>query len=343
MRTKGVCYDCGRVMLGQNWRPTFPTATVRRELQIIRDDLHCNAVRLQGENIDRLMFAAETALELDLSVWFSPELWDRDADETLAHIERGARAAETLRSRFPDQVVFSVGSEVSLFTQGYFEGRNVLERISHPGFIPAARAGQHNGPLNAFLGRAVTATRSEFHGAITYASVALETVDWSPFDIVGVDMYRDSRIRDVYPKLLQRYLSFGKPLANMEFGCCTFKGAEDLGGRGWDVVDWTQMPPRLKQNYEYDQATQATELGELLRLNDSAGVDATFVFTFQDSAGGVPEGLMPLVRSLSFDPDLVRYGLVKSHLDGTHGKVYPDMTWEPKESFRTVAEYYAQH
>ena len=28
---------------------------------------------------------------------------------------------------------------------------------------------------------------------------------------------------------------------------------------------------------------------------------------------------------------------------GKHGDTYPDMTWEPKESFRAVARFYADH
>ena len=45
MNGKGVSYDVGRVM-GLNWRPVFDPAVVHRELEIIRDDLHCNAVRI---------------------------------------------------------------------------------------------------------------------------------------------------------------------------------------------------------------------------------------------------------------------------------------------------------
>ena len=71
MRRKGVLYDVGRV-LWVNWRPVFDPAVVRRELQIIREDLHCNAVKICGRDIGRLTVAAKTALELDLEVWFSP-------------------------------------------------------------------------------------------------------------------------------------------------------------------------------------------------------------------------------------------------------------------------------
>ncbi len=55
MNRKGVCYDVGRVMMGGNWRPNFDPRIVHRELGIIKNDLHCNAVRICGLDIDRLM------------------------------------------------------------------------------------------------------------------------------------------------------------------------------------------------------------------------------------------------------------------------------------------------
>jgi hypothetical protein len=54
MDIKGVCYDIGRVYGGRFLtRPVFDPAATGRELQIIRDDLHCNAVRFQGRDISR--------------------------------------------------------------------------------------------------------------------------------------------------------------------------------------------------------------------------------------------------------------------------------------------------
>jgi hypothetical protein len=43
-------------------RPTFDRTVVHRELKIIKNDLHCNAVKIQGFDIDRLVIAAEDAL-----------------------------------------------------------------------------------------------------------------------------------------------------------------------------------------------------------------------------------------------------------------------------------------
>src|SRR6266705_657818 len=43
MNRRGVCYDAGRVMWGQDWRPDFSPVEMHRELEIIKNDLHCNA------------------------------------------------------------------------------------------------------------------------------------------------------------------------------------------------------------------------------------------------------------------------------------------------------------
>ncbi len=52
MDVKGVCYEVGRAYSGYFLtRRVFDPATTRRELQIIRDDLHCNAARCQGTDV----------------------------------------------------------------------------------------------------------------------------------------------------------------------------------------------------------------------------------------------------------------------------------------------------
>jgi len=64
MKRKGVCYDVGCVM-GMNWRPKFDVKVVHLELEIIKNDLNCNAVRIVGLNMERLMIASEDALKQD--------------------------------------------------------------------------------------------------------------------------------------------------------------------------------------------------------------------------------------------------------------------------------------
>lgn len=344
MQLKGVCYDVGREMLGRDWRPDFDPATVRREIEIIRDDLHCNAIRLQGRDVPRLTTASRYALDLGLEVWFSPELWDATLVPTAEYLSDAAGAAQELLETAPGRVVLSVGSEVLLFSAGLIPGENVLERLANPKLRELILAPSTQASLGVFLARLAEVARHRFHGKLTYASVGMEKVDWSLFDYIGVDLYRGDPMFDRYPEVLRRYTSLGKPVVNTEFGCCTFRGAERMGGRGWQVVDWSKWPPRLTGEYAYDQTAQARELTELLRMNDEAGVHGTFVFTFVETGAGLPSDReRGALRLVDFDPDLPRYSLVKNVAERTTRAPYPDLPWEPKESFHAVAEYYARH
>ncbi|QBD81129.1 abortive infection protein [Ktedonosporobacter rubrisoli] len=335
MKRNGVCYDVGRVMMGDNWRPVLDPHILRRELEIIRQDLHCNAVRICGLDLERLMLASEEALKQGLEVWLSPEMWDRSQAETLDHLSRVALAAEQLRKAFPQRLILSVGSELTLFMQGIVEGNSFLERLHNPAMWEQIKAGAHNGPLNAFLRKANEAVRAVFRGQLTYFSVPLETVDWSPFDFVGVDMYREARIREKYGDLLKRYLGYGKPLIIGEFGCCTYQGAEQAGGRGWDILDFTASPLQLNGTYVRDEALQARELSEMLAILENVGVEGAFVFTFVTPT-------FPTHEDARYDLDMASYSLVKSLANGC-GTRYPELPWEPKEAFAAVAEYYRLH
>jgi len=54
--------------VGQDWRPEFSAEEARRELQIVRNDRHCNAVRIGGQDLGRLMAAGGHALDCGLQV-----------------------------------------------------------------------------------------------------------------------------------------------------------------------------------------------------------------------------------------------------------------------------------
>jgi hypothetical protein len=64
MRGKGICYVTGFVLNGAISRECFDPEVVERELRIIRDDLHCTAVRVIGGDPERLELAAACAASL---------------------------------------------------------------------------------------------------------------------------------------------------------------------------------------------------------------------------------------------------------------------------------------
>jgi hypothetical protein len=346
MKRKGVCYDVGRDLYG-DWRKDYSPEIVHHELDIIKDDLHCNAVRICSRDVGRLAVASEYALKQGLEVWFSPELWNKSPETTLDYTAKAAETAERLRRQFPDKMVMSVGSELTLFMKGIVEGSFLWQRIGNAFKGDFVKSGKHNKPLNDYLFRVAKAVRQVYDGRLTYASLPFEQVDWKPFDFIGVDHYRATRIKDKYADMLKPLLNQGKPVVIIEFGCCTYQGAEDAGGQAFNIVDikslvMHQLPllgrlirPRLNGNYVRDEELQAREIIDQLQILDDSGVDGAFVYTFV-----FPNN--PYNENPRNDLDMASYSLVKSYEGGKHGVTYPNMTWEPKESFNAIANYYGK-
>lgn len=310
---------------------------MRRELEIIYGDLRCTAVRICGLGVDRVVTAAEMALEAGLETWLSPEMWDHEPVQVLDYLAGAARAAEVVRRRWPGRVVLSVGSELTLFMRGILPGDTVLDRVGSPVRIAQTMLRlkvlrTHNKPLNCFLAQAASAARDTFRGPLTYASVPIEAVDWTPFDIVSVDYYRGKKNRRTYGEGLRHYLADGKPVVVTEVGCCTYQGAEDKGGRGFLIVDRKQ-PDQVKADYVRDEALQAHEVSYMLGVIQGAGVDGAFVYGFASpTLIHQPDPL--------HDFDMASYSLVKALPAPAADSTYPGMSWEPKQSFGAVADFY---
>ena len=128
MRARGISYDTGFVRNGAISREGFVPEVVERELRIIRDDLHCNAVRVIGGDPDRLEIAATLAADLGLEVWFSPYPLELSTEQMLPLFADCAERAERLRSSGAD-VVFVTGAELSLMNKGFLPGDNLDERV----------------------------------------------------------------------------------------------------------------------------------------------------------------------------------------------------------------------
>jgi hypothetical protein len=338
MRGKGISYDTGFISKGRNAREPFDPEVVERELRIIRDDLHCNAVRVMGGDPERLEFAATYAADLGLEVWFSPYPLELTTDELLSLFADCAERAERLRRRGAE-VVLVTGAELSLMNTGFLPGDTLderLELLNEPQrlreLIPEVTA-----RVNEFLAKAAALVRERFGGKITYAAIPLERVDWTRFDLVSVDLYRSIEVADRFTEGVRALVAQGKPVAITEFGAATYRGAGDRGARGLEIVEHdkdTGAPVRLNGEYVRDEEGQAAYLRELLEVFEAEGVDSTFVFTF---------ALHDFLHRPDGDPredlDLASYGIVKVFED-RHGEAYPDLTWEPKAAFRMLAEYH---
>ena len=308
------------------------------------------------------MTTAEDALGQGLEVWLSPELWNESPEATKSYTAKAAEAAEKLRKKHPDKLVLSVGSELTLFMKGIVPGGNLNQRLQNAFSGEFVKSGEHNKPLNDYLARVNQEVREIFKGKVTYASLVWEAVNWKLFDFVSVDHYWSAKIKDRYLELLTPAFASGKPVVITEFGFRTYEGAAtSTEGMAGDIIDYKprpsmiasyllnkvlssifgrqSAPPKMKLkkgNWLRDEESQALELVGQLETLDQARVDGTFIQTFVSPTA-------PYSDDPRKDLDMNSYSLVKSYEGGRHGTTYPDMTWEPKESFRAVADYYAKH
>ncbi|MGX4653187.1 hypothetical protein ACWCHM_05820 [Micromonospora sp. SCSIO 07396] len=326
MRVFGMNYDTGFVSAGSTTHEPFDSDVVRSDLRVIRDELHCDAVRITGGVQDRLELAARSAAETGLEVWYCPFTNGLDRAGLMAFVLDGAERAERLR-RDGVPVVYLAGSEISLFTDGFLPGRDLTERMAlftDPmrlrEAVPAARAA-----VRDFFAEAVPAVRERFGGPVGYASIPLEDVDWTPFDIIASDAgYRDATNAAAFPQSLAAAVGQGKPYAATEFGCCTFRGAGDVAGTTEPVAyDGHGRAVRLTAELERDEEGQARYLVDLLRDYEAGGVEAAFVYTFANRH-------LPTTDEPGHDYDLAARGIVR---------VLPDGSWTPKAAFHAVADY----
>jgi hypothetical protein len=198
-----VIYDAGTVF-GRGQRPTrrhLAEGVMRRQIEVIRDELHATHVRVVASDPARLDTVAVAVVEAGLGLWYSPAVFDCDPEETTRRTFAMACHAEALRRRLGSEVTFVAGSEASLFVRGLVPGKGLTGRFAR---IKADPSLLHRGDLARYLNALAAELRPVFKGPLTYASLSFEQPDWRSFDIVGVDHYRDDRVKDRYPRCWNR-------------------------------------------------------------------------------------------------------------------------------------------
>ncbi|MEV0179860.1 abortive phage infection protein [Streptomyces sp. NPDC050625] len=324
---RGVVYTVGD---GETPGTAFSTARMRKDIRVIRDELHADTVEVTGDGVERLTATAAEAAERGLHIWLQPTLGDVPERDILEHLAETGRFAERLR-RQGASVDFSVGCEFWLFVPGIVPGATVLERVRNllEGRVDHARTQRR---LDRFTRKAAAAGRSVFRGPLSYAAAQDDQVDWSLFDIVGIDYYSYFRRRADHAAELRRYLRRGKPLAITEFGTCAYVGAPEAGGMAWDVVDHDKHPEEIKGHPVRSECTQAAHVVDVF---SSMNLYAAMAFEF----------VTPDAPHRPDDPrhdlDMASYSLtktIKDHPDDPGS----DWHWEPKQAFHALAHRYAR-
>ncbi|MFF0342596.1 hypothetical protein [Kribbella sp. NPDC004875] len=317
MHAIGVNYDTGLRYDGRDTHERFDADVARQDLAVIANELRAPAVRVSGNDPDRLEAAGEAALAAGLDLWFSPVPMDLEPDAFIAFLADCAGRAEKLRQSGRGEVVLVLGCELSVFCKGFIPGGTSGERLAvmadpatwtDPAKVTELQAGLARwGDVQQQL---VSAGRGAFGGRITYAAGMWEDVNWDLFDIVSVDAYRDAANRATYADELRARSKWGKPVVATEFGCCAYRGAADRGGTGWMIVNRSVDPPALNGAFERREEEQVEYLYALVEEFDRIELAAAFWFSY---AGF---GLPHRPDDPAHDLDLSSYGLVAVGDDG---------------------------
>lgn len=326
--TRGICYDAGVRYEGSfQSRPHWDENQVRRDFRTIRQELGCNAVLIMADTPGRLEAASRIAAEAGLAIWLQPRLFDRPPRRIREFVSDAAVIAENLR-RDGAEVGLVVGCELTLSANGMLPGPTFWTRAMllpvTAWLLPIA-----NRRLRRLLGELVTVARERFHGPVSYGAGDWEQPDWSIFDVVGLDSYRDEHNSVQYGDNLRRIVEEGRAAGQhvmiFEFGTCAYAGSSLRASQASDVLRGTGQRMRVKAGIERNEEEQARYLAELFDAFALAEVDGTFVWGFSEPA---------LYRSMDNpekDLDLASYGIVANH---------PDGSWDTKRAFHTVAAEY---
>jgi hypothetical protein len=323
---RGVNYDVGTRFAGALSRTSWEPAYVRRELSTVRHELGANAVQLVGTDVDRLLEAAEAAIDAGLAIWLEPRPFDQPAGDAVELFRTVAVAAQQRRDSGVD-VTMSLGVEHTIFLDGLVPGADFWERATN---LERADPLVVDRRLDDVLRDAAAAVRAEFDGPVTYAAGAWENVDWSRFDLVGVNLYRDSTNAATYPRHVRALHRHGRPVVITEFGCCSYVGAAERGGTGFMIVDWTGPQPILRGPPVRDEDVQAGYLDELLDVFVANRVHGAFVWDFIE-----PDS--PYSPDPAHDLDMAGFAIVRCDGPGSPDDYATTGRWTPKKAFETVA------
>jgi hypothetical protein len=283
-----INYKGMRMMVGWKGMPRTPMDITEEKLDIIHNELGCNAVIIFGntEFEDDLIEAGRVAIGKGFDrIYIAPMYLDLPVDETVENIGKFARKVKTLRE-MSDSIVFMVGHEFTMDAYGIVPGETYAERsgfpYEHPEWMRSTYWKMLNSVLPHAFKRIIALCRENYGYQIAYAATIDEAesiVPWSDpiFESVGSDAYIWDKI-GLTGNWVVNHLSglkrFGKPVNSTEWGCLTYKGAIQGGWEGFWLSD-TELPA-------YDEDEQARYIAQYCGVLNRARISGAFYTQMDD-------------------------------------------------------------
>jgi hypothetical protein len=277
-----INYKGMRMMVGWKGMNPIPIDVTDEKLDIIHNELVCNAVLIFGntEFEDDLIEAGRLAIRKGFDrIYITPMYLDVPLDETVENIGKFSEKVKALR-QLSDSIVFMVGHEFTFDSYGLVPGETYPERLAYPIDHPNWDTEVKRVLPSAFK-RIIALCKDNYGYQITYAATIMECesnlVPWSDpiFESVGTDAYVWDKVgwtQDWIVDHLARLKRYGKPVNSTEWGCLTYKGAS----QEWGFTDADLA------RYPYDEDEQANYVAQYGNMLNKAGISGAFYTQIDD-------------------------------------------------------------
>jgi len=270
-----------RMMVGWKGMSPIPTDVTDEKLDIIHDELGCNAVIIFGntEFEDDLIEAGRLAIQKGFDrIYVAPMYLDLSAGETVDRIGRFAKKVKALR-QMSEAIVFMVGHEFTFDMYGIVPGETYPDRLRYP-LEHGDWAGKAYAVLPGVFRKIVAVCKADYGYQIAYAATVWEADDivpWSDpiFESVSSDDYIWDKVgwtENVVRRHLAGLKRYGKPVNSTEWGCLTYKGAS----QEWGFTDSDLA------KYPYDEDEQANYIAQYCSMLDKADISGAFYTQIDD-------------------------------------------------------------
>jgi hypothetical protein len=282
---KGICMNVGCSWDVNSWsyNPVFPTVSddeIAESLDVIRKELGCNAVRLFGNDSERMIRAIEIAKSHNFeTVMVSPRYISADVNRTIELITPLAEQIDTIRDA---SIILNIGNELFLDAYGILPGQTYDDRSAYMAeHGDEMNKGVYQDKLNSTLKSILESVRSKFGGKTTYSKHVAESVKWNELglDLISVNEYYGTfwDTPETYLGRIEKYTQLGKPTFVSEFGYYTFDECLKYGGAGYWYVAQGWWGGNKKQP-KYSQEAQAQALGVNMELFDQTKLGGIFLW-----------------------------------------------------------------
>ncbi len=281
LKYKGIGYFAGNL---PGW-PSSPTPSrdrMERELEIIRDDLGCNAVRIVagGSYEDNLIECGKLAVDLGFDrIFICPRYMDETMEKTIERIGAFGGRVRDLKE-ISESIVYMVGNEFPLDTFDMIGGGGYYARVANMN----KDWGRVVKMLPAMMREIIRVCREKYGYPISYAAIVKEVdlIPWSDpaFESVGVNAYLmeyygwdNWRVR----KLFGGLKLYRKPIHSTEWGCMSYTDAGRYGA---------MAALHFSSGRGYDEDEQANYIDRYCRMLNQTGIDGSFYIDYFETGAG---------------------------------------------------------